>query len=58
MTDGGREFGSTYFETLLALCKCHHKTRPAAKPRFGSVCERIFGTTNTRSIHNLPEIRN
>ncbi len=29
------------------------KTRPPAKARFGSVCERLFGTTNTQFIHNL-----
>ncbi len=51
--DGGPEFGSTYFETLLARYECSKKTRPAARPRFGSVCERLFGTTNTRFIHNL-----
>ena len=29
------------------------KTRPPAKSRFGSVIERMFGTTNTMFIHNL-----
>ncbi len=33
--------------------KCTKKTRPPAKARFGSVCERLFGTTNTQFIHNL-----
>jgi len=51
--DGGREFESIYFETLLARCEVTKKTRPAAKPRFGSTCERIFGTTNDRFLHNL-----
>jgi hypothetical protein len=51
--DGGREFRSIYFETLLARYECTQKIRPAAKARFGSVCERLFGTTNTRFIHNL-----
>jgi transposase InsO family protein len=51
--DGGAEFRSTYFETLLARYECTKKTRPPAKPRFGSVCERLFGTTNTQFIHNL-----
>jgi transposase InsO family protein len=51
--DGGREFDSTYFETLLARYECTKKTRPPAKARFGSVCERLFGTTNTQFIHNL-----
>jgi len=53
VVDGGRDFQSVYFETLLARYECTKKTRPAAKPRFGSVCERIFGTTNTQFIHNL-----
>jgi transposase InsO family protein len=51
--DGGPEFQSTYFETLLARYECTKKTRPPAKARFGSVCERLFGTTNTQFIHNL-----
>jgi hypothetical protein len=51
--DGGPEFKSTYFDTLLARYQCIKKTRPPAKARFGSVCERLFGTTNTQLIHNL-----
>ena len=51
--DGGSEFQSTYFEALLARYECTKKTRPPAKARFGSCCERLFGTTNTRFIHNL-----
>lgn len=51
--DGGREFDSVYFETLLARYECTKKTRPPAKARFGSVCERLFGITNTRFVHNL-----
>ena len=53
VVDGGREFQSTYFETLLARYECTKKTRPAAKARFGSVCERLFGTTNTQFLYNL-----
>ena len=53
VVDGGAEFQSVYFETLLATYQCIKKTRPGAKARFGSVCERLFGTTNTRFIHNL-----
>jgi len=51
--DGGREFHSTYFETLLARYECTKKVRPPAQARFGSVCERLFGTTNTQFVHNL-----
>ncbi|MGK7935353.1 MAG: Mu transposase C-terminal domain-containing protein [Xenococcaceae cyanobacterium] len=53
MVDGGKEFSSVYFERLLAMYECTSKTRPGGKPRFGSVCERLFGTTNTMFIHNL-----
>jgi hypothetical protein len=53
VVDGGTEFKSTYFETLLAEYECIKKTRPPAKARFGSICERLFGTTNTQFIHNL-----
>jgi len=53
VVDGGREFQSTYFETLLAFYECLKKTRPPAKARFGSVCERLFGTANTQFVHNL-----
>ena len=53
VVDGGREFESTYFETLLARYECTKKTRPPAEPRFGSICERMFGVANTQFIHNL-----
>lgn len=53
VVDGGREFQSTYFETLLARYECTKKTRPPAKARFGSILERMFGVANTQFIHNL-----
>jgi transposase InsO family protein len=53
VVDGGAEFASVYFERLLAMYECTSKTRPGGKPRFGSVCERLFGTANTMFIHNL-----
>lgn len=53
VVDGGREFESTYFETLLARYECTKKTRPSAEPRFGSTCEGLFGVANTQFIHNL-----
>lgn len=53
VVDGGLEFSSTYFETLLAAYEYEKKTRPPSKSRFGSVCERLFGTSNTQFIHNL-----
>lgn len=51
--DGGKEFDSMYFETLLARCEVLKKTRPPAKARFGSTCERLFGTANTQFFHTL-----
>lgn len=53
VVDGGQEFSSVYFETLLAFYECTKKTRPPSQGRFGSVCERLFGTTNTRFVYNL-----
>ncbi|MGS2748189.1 TnsA endonuclease N-terminal domain-containing protein [Bacillus zanthoxyli] len=53
VVDNGKEFGSVYFETLLAYFEITKKSRPPAKSRFGSVIERMFGTTNTMFVHNL-----
>ncbi len=53
VVDNGAEFHSIYFEALLARYECIKKHRPAHKARFGSVCERLFGTTNTRFLYNL-----
>ncbi|KAF6700425.1 MULTISPECIES: TnsA endonuclease N-terminal domain-containing protein [Bacillus] len=53
VVDNGKEFSSVYFETLLAYFEITKKSRPPAKSRFGSVIERMFGTTNTMFIYNL-----
>jgi putative transposase len=53
VVDNGAEFGSVYFETILARYECIKKSRPPAKARFGSVVERLFGTCNSQFIHNL-----
>lgn len=53
VVDGGKEFKSVYFESMLACFECTKKVRPPAQARFGSVCERLFGTTNSQFIHNL-----
>ncbi len=53
VVDGGREFNSVYFESFLAMYECTKKSRPPAQARFGSVCERLFGTANEQLIHNL-----
>jgi len=53
VVDWGPEFGSVYFETLLARYECSKASRPKAKPRFGSVVERLFNTANSTFVHNL-----
>jgi len=53
VVDGGAEFHSTYFETLLAWYHVALKTRPPAEPRYGSIGERLFGTANSTFIHTL-----
>jgi putative transposase len=56
VVDGGKEFHSICFDTMLARYHCTKKTRPVAQPRFGSVIERLFGTTNTKLYRLLPEM--
>lgn len=53
VVDNGSEFHSTYFETLLATFEVTKKQRPPAQARFGSICERLFGTSNKQFVHNL-----
>ena len=53
VVDNGKEFESVYFESLLASYECVKKSRPPAQARFGSVCERLFGTANTELIYAL-----
>jgi putative transposase len=53
VVDGGKEFHSVYFESVLAQYYCTQKTRPGAQPRFGTVVERLFGTVQTQFIHTL-----
>ena len=54
VVDFGSEFFSTVFETVCAWYRIEKVERPASKPRFGAVIERLFGTVNTRRIHDLP----
>ncbi|MCG7313422.1 TnsA endonuclease N-terminal domain-containing protein [Priestia flexa] len=53
VVDGGKEFHSIYFDTLLANFELNKKIRPPAKARFGSIIERFFGTTNSSFLHYL-----
>jgi len=51
--DGGKEFRSVYFRSLMALCKITAEYRPPHRPRFGAQIERWFGTANTQLFHQL-----
>jgi putative transposase len=53
VVDRGADFGSVYFETLLARYFITKKERPASQPRFGSVLERLFGTATTEFLNQL-----
>lgn len=53
VVDGGADFNSTYFESLLAYHNITKLERPAADPRAGSPEERLFGTTKTGFIDNV-----
>ncbi len=53
VVDRGPELSSVYFETLLTRCFVTKLDRPAQQPRFGSVIERLFGTTNTELLNQL-----
>jgi len=53
IVDGGSEFRSAYFEQLIAFHNMIKKNRPRAAARFGSVLERLFGTTNQQFVHQL-----
>jgi putative transposase len=53
VVDGGPEFGSVYFESLLTRCLVTKLDRPPEQPRFGSVVERLFGTTTTELLIQL-----
>jgi transposase InsO family protein len=53
VVDNGPEFRSTYFDKVLAKFEITKERRPPAQSRFGSVPERLLGTTNTQFIHTL-----
>lgn len=53
VVDGGLDFSSVYFESLLAHYGCILKVRPGKKPRFGTLIERLFLTTHKQFIYNL-----
>ena len=51
--DQGAEFKSVDFEAALGHLQMGKQERPATKPRFGAVIERMFGITNTQFVHEL-----
>lgn len=53
VVDHGPEFGSVYFEALLSQCFVTKINRPPKPPHFGSVIERIFGTTTSEFLNQL-----
>src|SRR6266404_4244216 len=53
VVDGGPEFRHLYFESFCACYQITLKTRPAARPYFGSVIEKMFGTLETEFFRNL-----
>ena len=53
LVDGGKDMASTWFETTCAFFGVKVFRRPAARPRFGSQNERMFGTINSMLAHAL-----
>lgn len=51
--DQGPDFMSVYFEMLLARLRISKRERRAGKPKEGSVCERIFNTTQSQFVKVL-----
>lgn len=51
--DNGKEFHSNAFDNFCDLNDITVEFRPAHESRFGSVIERLFGTTNQLLIHQL-----
>jgi putative transposase len=53
VSDQGPEFMSAYYETLLAILGITKRERRAGKARAGSVCERIFNTSQSQFVKVL-----
>ena len=53
LTDNGPGFRSGLMRRVCETYRANHQFRPPAQPRFGSVMERLFQTTNTEFVHNL-----
>ena len=53
VVDNGKDFKSTYFDTLLARFEASKKHRPKDVPKFSSLIERWFRTSHTEFFNNL-----
>ena len=53
VSDGGPDFRSVYYETLLGRLHCNKKSRRTSKSRDGSIIERFFRTTKEQFILTL-----
>lgn len=53
VSDQGPEFNSAYWEQLLAYLDVIKRERPGGKAKFGSVCERLWLTTQTQFVATL-----
>jgi hypothetical protein len=47
------ELGSALLQSFLARYGAIHKTLPSAAPRFGSILEKFFSTTNSQLLNQL-----
>lgn len=54
VVDQGAEFLSVDLDVALAYLRASKRERPAGAPRYGSSVERLFGTANTRVVHEAP----
>ncbi|MGA8728545.1 MAG: Mu transposase C-terminal domain-containing protein, partial [Terracidiphilus sp.] len=53
VVDNAHEFDSTAIEKLCSFLYIDKFSRPEGQPKFGSLGERMFGSTNTHCLHNL-----
>lgn len=53
IVDRGSEFDNLYLRRFAAFFELVIKFRPKAKPKHGSVGERLFGIGNTQFVHTL-----
>jgi putative transposase len=53
VVDGGPEFRHIAFDALCHRYGCTVQYRSSARPQFGSIIERIFGTIGTQFFQNL-----